>query len=395
NTGLKVVYGDTDSLFVMLKDIQTTEHAAGGYVIEPNPGIYENIIVLDFKSLYPSIIQTFKIDPYSLLMKDVDTIQTLNGYKFSSSLHILPDFIDELMKLRDVAKKKKDKQLSQAIKILMNSFYGVMGSYGCRFYHPDLPRAITGSGHKLLLGSKDYLENTGLKVVYGDTDSLFVMLKDISVDDGETQGKKIVKELNHFWKNKLKKEFNVESYLELEFEKYYRKFIITPARGADIGAKKRYAGLVTKDGKETIEFVGMEFVRSDWTKLAKEFQVGLYQKVFDGVEVEDWIREEIQKLKSGKYDDKLIYRKRLRKEVEDYTKNVPPHARAAKLLNEPRDIIYYAITKRGPIPIELKHNDFDYDHYIEKQLKPIADSVLSLLGKNFDDIAGNDQLSFF
>jgi len=299
------------------------------------------------------------------------------------------------MKLRDIAKKKKDKQLYQAIKILMNSFYGVMGSYGCRFYHPDLPRAITGSGHKLLLGSKDYLENKGLKVVYGDTDSLFVMLNDISVDNGEVQGKKIVKELNVFWKNKLKKEFKVESYLELEFEKYYRKFIITPARGADIGAKKRYAGLVTKDGKENIEFVGMEFVRSDWTKLAKEFQVELYQKVFDGDEVEDWIRGEIQKLKSGKFDDKLIYRKRLRKEVEDYTKNVPPHARAAKLLNEPRDIIYYAITQRGPIPIELKHNDFDYDHYIEKQLKPIADSVLSLLGKNFDSIAENDQLSFF
>jgi DNA polymerase-2 len=378
-----------------LKDIHASEHAAGGYVIEPNPGIYENVIVLDFRSLYPSIIQTFKIDPYSLLMKDVDTIETLNGYKFSSTLHILPDFIDELIELRNIAKKKKDKQLSQAIKILMNSFYGVMGSYGCRFYHPDLPRAITGSGHKLLLGSKDYLEKKELKVIYGDTDSLFVMLKDVSTDDGETQGKKIVKELNIYWKNKLKKEFKVESYLELEFEKYYRKFIITPARGAEIGAKKRYAGLLVKDGKENIEFVGMEFVRSDWTKLAKEFQIELYEKIFNGDEVEDWIREVIQKLKSGKFDDKLIYRKRLRKEVEDYTKNVPPHARAAKLLNEPRDIIYYAITQRGPIPIELKHNDFDYDHYIEKQLKPIADSVLSLLGKNFDGIAETDQLSFF
>jgi len=378
-----------------LKDIQTTEHAAGGYVIEPNPGIYENVVVLDFKSLYPSIIQTFKIDPYSLLMKDVDTIETLNGYKFSSSLHILPDFIDELIKLRDTAKKKKDKQLSQAIKILMNSFYGVMGSYGCRFYHPDLPRAITGSGHKLLLGSKEYLEKKNLKVIYGDTDSLFVMLNDISIDDGETQGKKIIKELNQFWKNKLKKDFKVESYLELEYEKYYKKFIITPARGADVGAKKRYAGLLIKDEKEKIEFVGMEFVRSDWTKLAKEFQIELYEKVFKGEEVEEWIREVIQDLKSGKFDDKLIYRKRLRKEVEDYTKNVPPHARAAKLLNEPRDVIYYAITQRGPIPIELKHNDFDYEHYIEKQLKPIADSVLSLLGKNFDSIADNDQLSFF
>ena len=378
-----------------LKDIQTADHAAGGYVIEPNPGIYENVIVLDFKSLYPSIIQTFKIDPYSLLMKQVDTIETLNGYKFSASHHILPDFIDELMELRNLAKKKKDKQLSQAIKILMNSFYGVMGSYGCRFYHPDLPRAITGSGHKLLLGSKDYLEKNDLKVIYGDTDSLFVKLKDISKEDGETQGKNIVKDLNKYWKNKLKDDFNIESYLELEFEKYYRKFIITPARGADIGAKKRYAGLLVKDGKENIEFVGMEFVRSDWTRLAKDFQIELYQKIFDGVEVEEWIREVIKNLKDGKFDDKLIYRKRLRKDVDGYVKNVPPHARAAKLLSEPSDVIYYAITQRGPIPIELKHNDFDYDHYIEKQLKPIADSVLSLLGKSFDDIVGNDQLSFF
>lgn len=378
-----------------LKDIKTTEHASGGYVIEPVPGIYENVVVLDFKSLYPSIIQTFKIDPYSLVNKDTEPVETLNGYRFSSSLHILPDFIEDLMKQRDEAKKKKDKQLSQAIKILMNSFYGVMGSYGCRFYHPDLPRAITGTGHRLLLGSKDYLEKKGLKVIYGDTDSLFVMLNNLTDNTGDDRGKKIVRELNQFWKQKLKKEFNVESYLELEYEKYYKRFIITPARGADTGAKKRYAGLVIKDGKETIEFVGMEFVRSDWTKLAKEFQVELYEKIFRNEEVEEWIRDVIQKLKSGNLDDKLIYRKRLRKEVEDYTKNIPPHARAAKLLNEPGDVIYYAITQRGPIPVELKHNDFDYAHYIEKQLKPIADSVLSLLGKNFDEIAGSDQLSFF
>ncbi len=378
-----------------LKDIYTVEHAAGGYVIDPAPGIYENVVVLDFKSLYPSIMQTFKIDPYSLLMKETDTIETLNGYRFSSSLHILPDFIDELMKQRDEAKKKKDKQLSQAIKILMNSFYGVMGSYNCRFYHPDLPRAITGSGHKLLLGSKDYLEKKELKVIYGDTDSLFVMLKNVSDEDGEAQGRKIVKELNQFWKNKLKKEYKVESHLELQFEKYYKQFIITPARGADTGAKKRYAGLVVKDDKENIEFVGMEFVRSDWTNLAKDFQIELYEKIFHKEEVGDWIREVIKELKNGKFDDKLIYRKRLRKEIEEYTKNIPPHVRAAKLLNEPGDTIYYVITQRGPIPIELKHNDYDYDHYVEKQLTPIADSVLFLFGKSFDDIVGSDQLSFF
>ena len=82
-----------------------------------------------------------------------------------------------LMEQRNIAKKKNDKQLSQAIKILMNSFYGVMGSFGCRFYHPHLPTAITGTGHRLLIGSKDYLEEKGYEVIYGDTDSLFIQLK--------------------------------------------------------------------------------------------------------------------------------------------------------------------------------------------------------------------------
>lgn len=378
-----------------LRDITTTEHAEGGYVIEPEPGIYDNIVVLDFKSLYPSIIRTFKIDPYSLLMKDKDTITTLNGYKFSATHHILPDYIDELMKQRKEAVEKGDKQLSQAIKILMNSFYGVMGSYGCRFYHPDLPRAITGTGHKLLLGSKDYLEQNGYKVVYGDTDSLFIKLKETLSADGITQGKKIAEELNKYWSEKLKSEYKVNSFLELEFEKFYEKFIITPARGSETGAKKRYAGLININDRKEVEFVGMEFVRSDWTKLAKEFQEELYLKVFAGEEVDDFIRTTIKELKQGKYDDKLVYRKRLRKEVEDYTKNIPPHVRAAKMLREPGDVVYYVITERGPVPIQLKYNDIDYDHYIEKQLKPIADSVLALLGKSFDSIVGSDQMSFF
>lgn len=378
-----------------LRDIKTQEHAEGGYVIEPEPGIYDNIVVLDFKSLYPSIIRTFKIDPYSLLMNDKDTITTLNGYKFSATHHILPDYIDELMKQRKEAVEKGDKQLSQAIKILMNSFYGVMGSYGCRFYHPDLPRAITGTGHKLLLGSKDYLERKGYKVVYGDTDSLFIKLKEVKSANGVIQGKKIAVELNNYWSGKLKSEHKIQSYLELEFEKFYEKFIITPVRGSEAGAKKRYAGLVEINGKKEIEFVGMEFVRSDWTKLAKEFQEELYLKVFAGEEVDDFIRNTIKELKRGKYDDKLVYRKRLRKEVEDYTKNIPPHVRAAKMLREPGDVVYYVITERGPIPIQMKYNDIDYDHYIDKQLKPIADSVLALLGKSFDSIVGSDQMSFF
>ena len=378
-----------------VKDLDTSEHAAGGYVMDPVPGIYDDVIVLDFKSLYPSIIQTFKIDPFSNLKSHIDTIETLNGYKFSLTHHFLPEFIDHLIEQRNIAKQKNDKQLSQAIKILMNSFYGVMGSFGCRFYHPNLPTAITGTGQKLLMGSKDFLADRGYEVIYGDTDSLFLKLNEGEGENAAVNGNRIAEELNKYWSEKIQNDFGLKSYLEIEFEKYYRKFILTPARGSESGAKKRYAGLLSESGRENIEFVGMEFVRSDWTRLAKEFQVELYSRIFNNEEIENWLREIVKKVKAGEYDDKLVYRKRLRKDLEEYTKNIPQHVKAARMLPETSGTVYYVITKRGPVPVELKHTDIDYDHYIEKQIKPIADSVLILLGESFDSIVQSDQLSFF
>jgi len=378
-----------------VKDLNTSEHAAGGYVMDPVPGIYDDIVVLDFKSLYPSIIQTFKIDPISNLLSEQDTIETLNGYKFSSTRHFLPEFIDHLIEQRNIARKRNDKQLSQAIKILMNSFYGVMGSFGCRFYHPNLPTAITGTGHRLLLGSKEHLSENGYEVIYGDTDSLFIKLKEGEGEEAVENANKIAADLNKYWFEKIQSEYGLRSYLEIEFEKYYRKFILTPARGSEAGAKKRYAGLMIDGEEERLEFVGMEFVRTDWTRLAKEFQVELYNKVFNNEEIHEWLRDFVKRVKAGEYDDKLVYRKRLRKDVEEYTKNVPQHVKAARLLPEAGGTVYYVITKRGPIPVELKHTDIDYDHYIEKQLKPVADSVLVLLNESFDSIVQSDQLSFF
>jgi DNA polymerase II len=378
-----------------VKDLETAEHSAGGYVLDPKPGIYDDIVLLDFKSLYPSIIRTFKIDPYSRLMSGANTIITPGGYKFSSSENFLPDFLDQLMHQRNEAIRRNDKSLSQAIKILMNSFYGVMGSTGCRFYHPHLPSAITSTGQWLLLESKKHLEANGYGVVYGDTDSLFIKLKPDEGTGYTSNGRNIALRLNEFWRERLKNEFNVDSCLELEFEKYYRKFIITPVRGAETGAKKRYVGLVVHDGKETLEFVGMEFVRSDWTRLAKEFQVELYERVLYNKEIVKWINSVVDAVNKGKYDDKLVYRKRLRKDINEYVKNIPPQVKAAKMLSDIGNVVYYVITKKGPVPVELDPKDIDYQHYIERQLKPIADSILVLLGQSFESIVQSGQLSFF
>ncbi|MGE5350796.1 MAG: DNA polymerase II [Acidobacteriota bacterium] len=376
-------------------DIKAQENLAGGYVIDPRPGIYDNVIVMDYKSLYPSIIETFKIDPLSMILSEENTILTPGGYNFSKTRHILPEYIGSLMLKRAKAKKSKNKHLAQAIKILMNSFYGVMGAYGCRFFHPYLPNAITSTGQWLLLESKKFFEEKGYEIVYGDTDSLFVKLKNGEGEKADVLGEELAQKMNLYWKERIEKEFSLESFLEIEFEKHYSRFILTPARGGEMGAKKRYAGLIRSEGKSSLEFTGMEIVRSDWTRLAKEFQQELYSRIFNEEDAGDWIRNFVDEVNHGIHDEKLVYRKRLRKDVDLYTKNTPPHVKAARLTNTSSGIIRYVMTKRGPVPIELDHRDYDYQHYIDKQIKPIADSVLGLLGQSFDTLFKPTQLNFF
>ncbi len=151
----------------------------GGYVMNSLPGLYHNVLVLDFKSLYPSIIRTFKIDPLGLiegLQSPDDAIPGYRGAVFSRDKHFLPDIITSLWQQRDVAKQDKDSARSQAIKILMNSFYGVLGSGGCRFYDPRLASSITMRGHDIMKQTAKWIEAAGHKVIYGDTDSTFVLL---------------------------------------------------------------------------------------------------------------------------------------------------------------------------------------------------------------------------
>ena len=140
-----------------LDDIPQGQHAAGGLVFTPDPGIHDHVVVLDFKSLYPSLIRTFKIDPLARLRHETDPIRTPVGIEFSATEHILPAYITQMMELRDEAKRTGNAPLSQAIKILMNSFYGVMGSPGCRLYHYDLPSAITGTGQWLLRRTREVI----------------------------------------------------------------------------------------------------------------------------------------------------------------------------------------------------------------------------------------------
>jgi DNA polymerase-2 len=373
---------------------------SGGHVIEPEPGLYRNVLVLDFKSLYPSIIRTFQIDPLGYLPRPAaydDPIVAPNGAAFRREPGILPGLLDDLFPRRDAAKQGGDAVASQAIKILMNSFYGVLGTAACRFASPALANAITGFGRELLLWSKSRIEQIGHRVLYGDTDSLFVLSGLEEAEAAQSLGATLVERLNRDIGRHIRETWRVDSRLELEFERLYLRLLLPALRHGTTGARKRYAGLAQDTGGPRVIFTGMEVVRRDWTQLAKRVQRELYERLFSDRPVDEYLRGVVQGLRGGRLDDALVYRKALRKELDAYTASTPPHVAAArKMTARPGRVIDYLITTAGPEPASEQRSPIDHEHYVQKQIRPVAEPVLTLLGLEFDRVIGDDvQLSLF
>lgn len=387
----------------------------GGYVMDSIPNLYDSVLVLDFKSLYPSIIRSFLIDPMGLVeglqleigKAEDEAVPGFRGGQFHRSKHFLPEMIEKLWAARDVAKKNNEKAFSQAIKIIMNSFYGVLGSSGCRFFDTRLASSITMRGHEIMKQTKVLIEDKGYQVIYGDTDSTFVSLNGAyGQADADKIGNELVDYINQWWNDHLRSEYNLNSILELEYETHYRKFLMPTIRGAETGSKKRYAGLIGEGEQERIIFKGLESARTDWTPLAQRFQNTLYQMIFHGEDPSDYVREMVEKTNAGEFDDQLVYQKRLRRKLHEYQKNIPPQVRAARLaddinakLGRPlqyqnRGRIEYLITVNGPEPHEYLNSPIDYQHYIDKQLKPVADAILPFIGTDFEQLSA-PQMGLF
>ncbi|MCK4709823.1 MAG: DNA polymerase II, partial [Gammaproteobacteria bacterium] len=386
--------------------------APGGYVMDSVPGMHDSVLVLDYKSLYPSIIRTFKVDPYGRIAAlNEDESETIPGYDgacFSKNEHILPDIIKQLWQARDKAKQDKNKALSQAIKIIMNSCDGVLGTPGCRIHDSRLTSSITKRSHDVILQTVELIEDVGYSVIYGDTDSVFVALgKRFKNKQADIIGKQLIQHINQYWQQSLETEYGIKSYLEMEYETHFIKFFMPTIRGSEKGSKKRYAGMIEDDqGGRKLLFKGLEAVRTDWTQLAREFQQELYERVFNEKSYNDYIRQVVEDLKSGKHDDKLVYRKRLRQKLKDYLKNIPPHAQAAIKAEKLFEVkampsryknaswVEYVITMNGAETLECMDSKLNYEHYIEKQLTPIADTILAAMGSSMEAVI-QDQFELF
>ncbi|VVM90707.1 DNA polymerase II [Pseudomonas fluorescens] len=385
----------------------------GGFVMDSRPGLYESVLVLDYKSLYPSIIRSFLIDPVGLIeglkhTDDGESVEGFRGARFSRTRHCLPSIVARVSEGREVAKREHNAPLSQALKIIMNAFYGVLGSSGCRFFDTRLASSITMRGHQIMRQTRELVEAQGYEVIYGDTDSTFVWLGSAhSQEDASRIGQALVQHVNEWWREHLHTAFGLQSALELQYETHFTRFLMPTIRGAEEGSKKRYAGLVVRsDGSEEMVYKGLETVRSDWSPLARRFQQELYQRIFHRQPHQDYIRDYVRRTLSGEFDELLIYRKRLRRQLDDYERNVPPHVRAARLadeyndrLNRPRQYqrggwISYVISVNGPEPLEVRQAPIDYDHYVTRQLQPVADAILPFVNDDFSTLVGG-QMGLF
>lgn len=379
----------------------------GGYVMDSVPGLYQHILVFDFKSLYPSIMRTFLIDPKGLIeglqLPESECVPGFLGGQFSRQKPILPKLIHNLSEQREKAKRESNAPLSQAIKIIMNSLYGVLGSQGCVFHDARLASSITMRGHQIMKQTRAWIEEMGYQVIYGDTDSTFVWLgiapeaRDIAL-----LGHTLAAQITTKWQIKIQQEFQLESFLELQFERHYEQFFMPTLRGSQEGSKKRYVG-AWRNSQNQLEiiFKGMEQVRSDWSPLARNVQAELYQRMFNQRDISGYLASVIDELLAGKRDAELIFRKRMRRNLEEYTAKASPHVKVAKQLcdltgkasfGKRGAQIDYVITVNGPEPVLYRTSVIDYQYYIDRQIGPIAEPVFSIMKLNYLNAASKQLL---
>jgi DNA polymerase I len=357
---------------------------AGGYVMEPQKGIVENIVVFDFRSLYPSIIVTHNIDPTTLVSGKGENSPPEHNYNFTTEKEgFMPSVLQRILRRRVETKKRmketkdpieiKMLDVSQnALKIIANSFYGYMGYPRARWYKKECAESVTSFARMytkmvMSIAEKEY----GFKVVYGDTDSLFVVVP----REKKEVAMKFMEEVNK----------KLPGTVELEYDGFYPRGIFI--------TKKRYA-LIDED--DNIVIKGLETVRRDWVRLSRDTQqkvLSVLLKEGDPKKAAQIVKDIVARIKERKVSmDEITIYTQLTKSIGRY-KNVGPHVKAAQKAKargreiSPGMAVGYIIRKgKGMIsdraePVEdVSLEDYDIDYYVENQILPPVSRILEVLG---------------
>lgn len=374
----------------------------GGFVYTPDSGLYSDVSVFDFRSLYPTVMVAHNISPEMLDLEDCDESFELEEFDFSfcqDEQGFFPELIEGLVKsrynLKDELEDLEEGSMEyeqiysrqQAQKILANSFYGYLGYDGARWYSKESARATTYMGREYIEDTIEIAEDMGFEIVYGDTDSVFI------------RGEKVEERKDEFLD---KVNDQLPEFMELEFEGYFvRGFFTSKASGE--GAKKKYA-LMDEEGG--LKITGFEQVRRDWSPVAKETQKKVLRLVLqDKVsEAAEEVKDTIEKLRDQELPvEELKIHTTLTKPPEEYG-STAPHVEAAKkamdrgLDIEPETTIAYVVTRGGGSISDRAElvsfaDNYDPDYYIDNQVIPAAVRVLKVFGYTEEELKGKGRQS--
>ncbi|VVC01940.1 DNA polymerase [uncultured archaeon] len=373
----------------------------GAFVKIPQPGIYENMVVFDFRGLYPSIITSHNIDPFTLnppkSVPDSGCYISPNNHRFAKKPRgLIPTVLEELIKMRGEMKnrlKKTEKDTPeyemlfarvQSLKILANSYYGYLAYPRSRWYSRECGESVTAWGRHFIQETIEKAGKAGFEVLYGDTDSIFLLMGGKKKEDALSFMKKVNDSL--------------PGGMELELEGFYPRGVFVTKKNAEgAGAKKKYA-LLGEDGR--IKIRGFELVRRDWSNIAKVTQRKVLEAILAHGSKEmavKVVKDVIEKLKSGSVplEDLTIYTQ-MRKDPRKYDIKSPELSAAQKAIAsgmqiERGTVIGYVITKKGGTISEKARlaefaQDYDPAYYIDNQVLPSVLKILKELGYSEDDL---------
>lgn len=377
----------------------------GAIVVEPKKGIHENIAVVDFRSLYPSIITTKNISVETFNCaheecKEKNSVPETN-YHFCIKIEgFIPKHLKFLIEERKRIKEKMKKLNKEsreykilnneqyATKIIANAVYGYYAFIGARWYKKECAEATAAFGRYYIKKVLEMAKQHGFEILYGDTDSVFLFMN-IDLDNLMKKAIDFVNKVNE----------NLPGIIELEFRGVYKRGIFVAREKGEVGAKKRYALL---DINDNLEVRGFEAVRRDWCKLAKIVQRKVLEFILkdkDPQKAISYVREVIKNLreKNVKIEDLIIY-EQITKPLSEY-EQISPHVKAAMRAKEmgieiaEGSVIGFIIKKGGgsisdrAYPVELiGEGEYDPEYYINHQILPASLRVLKALDYTEKDI---------
>ncbi|WP_255170129.1 DNA-directed DNA polymerase [Natrononativus amylolyticus] len=426
------------------------EEYEGGAVFDPITGVKENVTVLDLKSLYPMCMVTINASPETKVdpeRYDGETHVAPSGTHFRQKPDgVMREMINELLAEREEKKSLRNEhepdtpayeqydRQQGAVKVIMNSLYGVSGWDRFRLYDKEAAAAITATGREVIEFTEEASNEIGYDVAYGDTDSVMLELgPDVSKEEAIEQSFEIEEYVNGRYDDFAVEDLNAEEHrFQIEFEKLYRRFF-------QAGTKKRYAGhIIWKEGADVddVDITGFEYKRSDIAPITKEVQHRVIEMVVKEGDIEgvkEYVNEVIEEFLEGEVSlEEIAIPGGIGKRLGNYDTDTA-QVRGAKYANamlgtnfqrgskpkrlylervdpaffrrledeegfDARSDLVYGAFKRDPDVICFEYEDqipeefeIDYETMLEKTLEGPIERILEALGVSWEEVKSGQQ----